>query len=108
MKQINIIGSLLFSITFVSCTQSVNNTNWSGMEGNDDLELILIDNGAGFLIKHYHYGVDTFNITFNQEGDRVILSRNDSIVSIDEPFVLNDDKLVGKNITFIKKDDEDI
>lgn len=103
MKHVNIIGSLLFSITFVSCTQSVNNTNWAGIEGHDDFELILRDNGTGFLIEHYSYGVDTFNITFSQKGDRLILSRNDSIVSIDEPFVLNDDKLVGKNITFIKK-----
>ena len=86
-----------------SCSISIDNTKWVGIGKHDDTELIL-KNNEGFVVLHYPQNeTDTFKITYKQEGNTVIISRHDSIVSVDQSGILKGDTLdFGKGFVLVK------
>lgn len=86
-----------------SCAKSIDNTKWVGIGKHDDTELILNKND-GFIVLHYFQNeTDTFKMTYKQEGNTVIISRHDSIVSVDQSGILKGDTLdFGKGFVLVK------
>lgn len=91
MKQFICTSILLLLMT--SCSKSIKNTKWIGVGKHDDTELILKDND-GIIVNHYlENETDTFKITYRQNGNSVVISRHDDIVSVNQPGVLEGDTL---------------
>lgn len=96
-----IIVALVFVLA--SCTQSIVGTKWIGLDRNEDIELWFGEKD-GCIIKHYsETEADTFKMSYEQDGNTILVSRNDEIVSAKQQFSLNGDKLEGEGWTFAKK-----
>lgn len=97
------VFAVICLLVLSSCSISIDNTKWVGVEKNDDTELIL-NNNEGFVVLHYTQNeTDTFKITYKQEGNTVIISRHDSIVSVDQSGILKGDTLdFGKGFVLVK------
>lgn len=96
---------LLLILLLSSCSKSIKNTHWIGEGENKNVEILFKNNNNGSIIKHYpHEETDTFEITYIQSGDTIIISRNDDIVSTKEKFVLEKTKLRGNGIVLTHKD----
>ncbi len=104
MKLYILTSFILLFLFLSSCSKPIKNSHWIGEGKNNDVELIF-KNDEGNIIKHYpNEDTDTFEITYIQSNDTIIISRKDEIVSTEEKFILENTKLRGNGIIFIQKD----